>query len=171
LIKPDHLSAVITATTADFLVVIGDRNMKNDTVQGRRGGRLVEVPTTERLSSLLQAWITAHGGPAPVAAPAGRGAAPPPLLAPDANDDAHFVLLSKVSGIAHPRDRFSRMAADAGALTEARRAGRRFADISLGSLTGADQALVRCPVVPYAPPPLPPPRSQPHRRCPCRLHK
>ena len=32
-IKPEHLSTVISASSGDFLIVIGDRNMKNDTCQ------------------------------------------------------------------------------------------------------------------------------------------
>ena len=35
IIKPEHLSKVIFASTADFLIVIGDRNMKNDSCQVR----------------------------------------------------------------------------------------------------------------------------------------
>jgi hypothetical protein len=35
IIKPEHLSKVISASTADFLIVIGDRNMKNDSCQVR----------------------------------------------------------------------------------------------------------------------------------------
>jgi hypothetical protein len=37
-IKPDHLSSIITCSHGDFLVVVGDKNMKNDTCQvgGRR---------------------------------------------------------------------------------------------------------------------------------------
>jgi hypothetical protein len=34
-IKPEHLSTVISASGGDFLIVIGDRNMKNDTCQVR----------------------------------------------------------------------------------------------------------------------------------------
>lgn len=40
-IKPEHLSTIISASHADFLIVIGDRNMRNDSVQassGRGGG-------------------------------------------------------------------------------------------------------------------------------------
>ena len=32
-IKPEHLSSVISASHGDFLIVIGDRNMKNDSCQ------------------------------------------------------------------------------------------------------------------------------------------
>ena len=35
IIKPEHLSTVITSSAADFLIVIGDRNMRNDTCQVR----------------------------------------------------------------------------------------------------------------------------------------
>ncbi len=35
IIKPEHLSAVISSSAADYLIVIGDRNMKNDTCEVR----------------------------------------------------------------------------------------------------------------------------------------
>ena len=37
IIKPEHLSAVISSSAADYLIVIGDRNMKNDTCEVRVG--------------------------------------------------------------------------------------------------------------------------------------
>ena len=58
-IKPEHLSSVIASSHADYLVVIGDRNMKNDTVQARRAGKLVEQPYVARINSLLESWGTA----------------------------------------------------------------------------------------------------------------
>jgi len=36
-IKPEHLSTIISASHADFLIVIGDRNMRNDSVQASSG--------------------------------------------------------------------------------------------------------------------------------------
>lgn len=35
-IKPEHLSLVIACSHADFLIVVGDKNAKHDTVQVRR---------------------------------------------------------------------------------------------------------------------------------------
>jgi hypothetical protein len=60
-IRPDHLSVVISATKADFLIVIGDRNMRNETCQGRRSGKLVEMPVADRLESMLLQWAEEHG--------------------------------------------------------------------------------------------------------------
>lgn len=60
-IRPSHLSMVISATKADFLVVVGDRNMRNDTCQGRKSGKLVETPVVERISTILRTWASDHG--------------------------------------------------------------------------------------------------------------
>lgn len=60
-IRPTHLSMVISATKADFLVVVGDRNMRNDTCQGRKSGKLVETPVVERISTILRTWASDHG--------------------------------------------------------------------------------------------------------------
>jgi hypothetical protein len=40
-IKPDHLSTLISAMRADYLIVIGDRNMRNSTCQVRGGVAMV----------------------------------------------------------------------------------------------------------------------------------
>ncbi|KAA0167453.1 hypothetical protein FNF31_00892 [Cafeteria roenbergensis] len=59
-IRPSHLSMVISATKADFLIVVGDRNMRNETCQGRRSGKLVEMGVTERITAVLQSWARDH---------------------------------------------------------------------------------------------------------------
>ena len=42
-IKAENLAEIITTSTADFLIVIGDRNMKNRSCQAKRSGKLVEM--------------------------------------------------------------------------------------------------------------------------------
>lgn len=42
-IRPNHLQEIITNSTADYLVVIGDRNMKHRTCHAKKSGKLVEV--------------------------------------------------------------------------------------------------------------------------------
>ena len=60
-IKPEHLSTVIGESKADYVVVIGDRNMRNETVQARRAGKLVEMPVEERIRSVLESWAQQTG--------------------------------------------------------------------------------------------------------------
>eukprot|EP00949_MAST-11_sp_MAST-11-sp1_P005155 g5155.t1 len=55
-IKPEHLVSVITSTNSDYLIVIGDRNMKNSTCQGRKSGKLVEMTLEHRIRTLLSDW-------------------------------------------------------------------------------------------------------------------
>lgn len=42
-IKPENLLEIITASMASYLIVIGDRNMKNKTCQSKKHGKLVET--------------------------------------------------------------------------------------------------------------------------------
>lgn len=39
----EHLVSIITSSHTDYLIVLGDRNMRNDTCQARKNGRLVET--------------------------------------------------------------------------------------------------------------------------------
>lgn len=55
-IKPENLIEVISQSTADYLIVIGDRNMKNRTCHAKKSGKLVEVSVDERLASILNEW-------------------------------------------------------------------------------------------------------------------
>lgn len=43
-IKPEHLQEIITDSTADCLIVLGDKNMKNNTCHAKKSGKLTEVP-------------------------------------------------------------------------------------------------------------------------------
>eukprot|EP00756_Hemistasia_phaeocysticola_P017563 Hpha_TRINITY_DN15544_c2_g5::TRINITY_DN15544_c2_g5_i1::g.108141::m.108141 len=58
-VRPDALQEIIAKSTADFLVVLGDRNMRNTTCQvlncppgARRNGRLVEMEIDQRISAM-----------------------------------------------------------------------------------------------------------------------
>jgi hypothetical protein len=42
-IKPENLQEIITGSVADYLVVIGDRNMKHRTCHAKKSGKLVEI--------------------------------------------------------------------------------------------------------------------------------
>lgn len=57
----DHLVNVITASAMDYLIVLGDRNMRNETCQSRGNGRLMEVPVAERVRTLLRDWADVTG--------------------------------------------------------------------------------------------------------------
>jgi hypothetical protein len=76
-IKPEHLVSVITNSHADSLIVLGDRNMKNNTCQGRRQGKLHEVPVDEHIRTMLLSWsqelAMGNVGGAPVNGMSGNG--------------------------------------------------------------------------------------------------
>lgn len=59
-IKPDNLLDIITQSTGDYLVVIGDRNMKNKTCHAKKSGKLVEISVDERIDSILSEWELNH---------------------------------------------------------------------------------------------------------------
>ena len=63
-IKPEHLVSVIKSSHADQLIVIGDRNMKNNTCQGRHDGKLIELSIREQIRFVLLDWsqATSMGG-------------------------------------------------------------------------------------------------------------
>lgn len=42
-IKPENLQEIITSSTADYLIVIGDKNMKHKTCQAKKSGKLCEM--------------------------------------------------------------------------------------------------------------------------------
>lgn len=48
-IKPENLMETITKSTADYIIVIGDRNMKNRTCHAKRSGKLVEMDVSNLL--------------------------------------------------------------------------------------------------------------------------
>lgn len=162
-VKPEHLSTVIASSAADFLIVIGDRNMRNDTVQARRSGKLVEMPIGERLTTLLEAWAAALGlRPAAGSTAAAGGVALSDRASaslPDASlsdraiasltEDALFERLKRLTGVAHPQERLQRLIATAAEVADLRK-GRRGAAAAGpmlmtgdGRLTESDHTLVR----------------------------
>src|SRR4051812_28584094 len=52
-IKAEHLPELLTTSKADQVIVVGDRNMKNKTVQLRRKGKLSEKSVRFPLLLLL----------------------------------------------------------------------------------------------------------------------
>mmetsp|Transcript_8912 Transcript_8912/g.26756 ORF Transcript_8912/g.26756 Transcript_8912/m.26756 type:complete len:766 (-) Transcript_8912:334-2631(-) len=56
LVKPEHLSDIIATSRADYLIVLGDRNMRNRSCQAKEGGRLVEMSVDARAASILSSW-------------------------------------------------------------------------------------------------------------------
>jgi predicted ribosome-associated RNA-binding protein Tma20 len=42
-IKTENLAEIITSSRADYLIVIGDKNMKNRSCQAKKRGKLVEM--------------------------------------------------------------------------------------------------------------------------------
>ena len=56
MIKTENLAAVISASKADFLIVIGDRNMKNRSCQAKKAGKLVELQIAEMIDSIWSDW-------------------------------------------------------------------------------------------------------------------
>jgi hypothetical protein len=55
-IRPNNLQEIISSSTADYLVVIGDRNMKHRTCHAKRSGKLCEETVDERVQSILDEW-------------------------------------------------------------------------------------------------------------------
>lgn len=56
IIKPEHLLQIITGSNADFLVVIGDRNMKQKTCQSKRNGKLIPTLIDEEIKRINEEW-------------------------------------------------------------------------------------------------------------------
>ena len=60
-IKPDNLISVIAESRTDFLLVLGDKNMRNRSCQIRRGGKLVELSVHESAEIILKEWADMNG--------------------------------------------------------------------------------------------------------------
>lgn len=117
-IRPSHLSMVISATKADFLIVVGDRNMRNETCQGRRSGKLVEMGVTERITAVLQGWARDHS----VDSADAKGAEG--LDSSQLSDRLHTY-----AGVGRALDRVERLEADAAAAARWRPPVRRAGSI------------------------------------------
>lgn len=55
-IKTENLAEIITSSIADFLIVIGDRNMKNKSCQAKKKGRLVEKDVEDMINAIWSEW-------------------------------------------------------------------------------------------------------------------
>lgn len=55
-IKTENLAEIITTSIADFLIVIGDRNMKNKSCQAKKKGRLVEMDVEDMINAIWSEW-------------------------------------------------------------------------------------------------------------------
>jgi hypothetical protein len=118
--------------------------MKNDTVQGRRGGKLVEVSVPDRISTLLEAWGTASG----------LKGSDVKLWELDTDDSAVSAMpddvlmthLTRFAPIPHPKDRMTRLEAAVTELEDFQKGGRSVAEelaSETSSVPGVDHSLVR----------------------------
>ncbi|KAJ3440827.1 zinc finger protein mex-5-related [Anaeramoeba flamelloides] len=60
IIKTENLSKIISQSIADFIVVIGDRNLKNHTCQVRRKRKLVEMHVEDVIEDIWYDWEKTH---------------------------------------------------------------------------------------------------------------
>lgn len=104
-IKPEHLSSVISSSLADFLIVIGDRNMRNDTVQARRSGKLVEMSIDERIRTILENWASQAG----IRLSPGSSDGDSDRAIESLTDEQLIDNLQRVTGLAHAMDRLFRV--------------------------------------------------------------
>ncbi|KAJ6237143.1 zinc finger ccch domain protein-related [Anaeramoeba flamelloides] len=56
IIKTENLSKIISQSIADFFVVLGDRNLKNQTCQVRKKGKLIEMDTFQVIGKIWYDW-------------------------------------------------------------------------------------------------------------------
>lgn len=59
-IKTENLAEIITNSKADYVVVIGDRNMKNKSCQTKKKGKLVETQVDETINFIWGEWAELH---------------------------------------------------------------------------------------------------------------
>ncbi|KAJ5071040.1 hypothetical protein M0811_02022 [Anaeramoeba ignava] len=55
-IRPENLAQIITSTSFDFLIVIGNKNMKNQSCHAKKKGKLVEMKVDEIIESIWNDW-------------------------------------------------------------------------------------------------------------------
>lgn len=152
-IKPEHLSSTISASPGDYLIVIGDRNMKNDTcqcprvdaadAQSRRSGKLIEMKVDDRIVMLLQNWAQQAG------LRSARGAAESDKAVAKMTDEQLHFRLKRLTGVGHIRERLSRLKSAARELSEWRRprGGGHYGDVGdhtmVAKLTKSQTAIIR----------------------------
>ncbi len=157
-IKPEHLSTVISASHADFLIVIGDRNMKNETcqvryrrvlscevsrdprsLQARRAGKLVEMRIDERIGLLLESWAAQTG------LRLGGEAGDSDRVIAGLPEPALWERLKRITGVSHAQERMKRLAEAAQEVAEWRRPSRRGGGLvgDAAAMSDGDQNMVR----------------------------
>lgn len=127
IIKTHHLADLIATARADALCVIGDRNMRNRTVQAKRKGRLSEMQLDELMQGIWDDWredMTSAPAPQPsflaaltatlsATTPAAIAAAVATIdLSPAVLDDS----LARYTGVRHINERVQRVDAQRAAL-------------------------------------------------------
>lgn len=122
-IKPSDLSSVIAASHGDFLIVLGDKNVKNETCQARQAGRLVERKVDESLVSVLESWAQQTG------LRGGEGGANSDRAVAGLGEDALVDRLRRLVGAPNLVDRLGRVGREVGEVLEL---GRRPAAAAVG---------------------------------------
>ncbi|KAJ3445133.1 hypothetical protein M0812_10998 [Anaeramoeba flamelloides] len=56
IIKTENLSKMISQSIADFIIVLGDRNLKNQTCQVRKKGKLIEMKAKDIINGIWDDW-------------------------------------------------------------------------------------------------------------------
>ncbi|KAJ6238983.1 gata zinc finger domain-containing protein [Anaeramoeba flamelloides] len=56
IIKTENLSKIISQSIADFIIVLGDRNLKNQTCQVRKKGKLIEMKAKDIINGIWDDW-------------------------------------------------------------------------------------------------------------------
>ncbi|KAJ6249982.1 hypothetical protein M0813_16668 [Anaeramoeba flamelloides] len=56
IIKTENLSKMISQSIADFIIVLGDRNLKNQTCQVRKKGKLIEMEAKDIINGIWDDW-------------------------------------------------------------------------------------------------------------------
>ena len=124
-IKPADLSAVIAASHGDFLIVVGDKNMKNETCQARRAGKLVEMAVDERIVTLLESWAAQTGLRAQAPSPQGGAADASDKAIGGMTEEALLERIKRLTGASNLSERAARVTTMVAELLEESRGHRR----------------------------------------------
>ncbi|EFC40815.1 predicted protein [Naegleria gruberi] len=106
-IKPDHLQEVITNSIADYVAVVGDRNMKHRTCQAKKNGKLVEVSIDDRVEEIIQDWDKSshnHASEFPILDSICKMASVNEL-----SPDQIYELIEAFAGVRHIKERIDRL--------------------------------------------------------------
>lgn len=106
--------------------------------QGRRTGKLVEMPVHERIVQIIESWSQQIG----LVRPADAAAAVSLADSGPKADARRYEMLHRLTGIAHAQERFDRLAASVDEITAYTRPSTRGPLPLTGSLSESDQAVV-----------------------------